>query len=115
MRKAALLLALSAGLTTTAGHADAALHAQLDQLADAVSAQVIADRRYLHQRPELSNREFETSKYLAKRLKALGYYDGEVDGNLGTSSKAAIVAFESRNGLNGTGEPSKVLLQHLRR
>ena len=73
MRKAALLLALSAGLTTTAGHADAALHAQLDQLADAVSAQVIADRRYLHQRPELSNREFETSKYLAKRLKALGY------------------------------------------
>ena len=52
---------------------------------------------------------------IQSRLKALGYYDGEVDGNLGTSSKAAIVAFESRNGLNGTGEPSKVLLQHLRR
>lgn len=52
---------------------------------------------------------------IQSRLKALGYYDGDVDGNLGTSSKAAIVAFESRNGLNGTGEPSKVLLQHLRR
>lgn len=51
----------------------AALHAQVDHLADTVEAEVIANRRYLHQRPELSNREFETEKYLVKQLKALGY------------------------------------------
>ncbi len=34
---------------------------------------MIANRRYLHQRPELSNREFETEKYLVKHLKAMGY------------------------------------------
>jgi amidohydrolase len=33
---------------------------------------VIEWRRYLHQHPELSNREFETAKYIANHLTALG-------------------------------------------
>lgn len=33
--------------------------------------QVIEDRRYLHQHPELSGEEFETSKYIRNRLEAL--------------------------------------------
>ncbi len=37
-----------------------------------VSPDVVAHRRYLHQYPELSNREFETAKYLAKQLRKLG-------------------------------------------
>jgi amidohydrolase len=51
----------------------AALRAQVDQLADTVEPEVIANRRYLHQHPELSDQEVETGKYLAKKLKALGY------------------------------------------
>jgi len=51
----------------------AALHARIDQLADAGEAEVIANRRHLHQHPELSNREFETEKFIVKQLKALGY------------------------------------------
>ena len=52
---------------------------------------------------------------LQTRLKQLGYYDGEVDGNLGSSSKAAIEAVQSRLGLAADGEPSTRLLQALRK
>lgn len=45
----------------------------LDDLVDGVTDQLITDRRYLHEHPELSNREFETSQYVAGRLKAMGY------------------------------------------
>jgi len=48
------------------------------------------------------------------RLKALGYYDGDVDGNLGSGSKAAIAAFQAQKGLKATGEPSHTVLQALR-
>ncbi|CAN7233008.1 lytic murein transglycosylase [Pararhizobium sp. LjRoot235] len=51
---------------------------------------------------------------LQSRLKSLGYYDGEVDGNFGTGSKAAIQAFQSRNGLAPDGEPTQHLLKALR-
>ena len=37
-----------------------------------VSEKVIKWRRHLHQNPELSNREFETAKYVAKHLRSLG-------------------------------------------
>ena len=51
---------------------DAALGAEVDRLARALAPSVIETRRYLHQHPELSNREVETGKYLAQRLRALG-------------------------------------------
>ena len=37
-----------------------------------VAAKVIAWRRDFHQHPELSNREFRTSKIVADHLRALG-------------------------------------------
>lgn len=37
-----------------------------------VEKKVIEWRRHLHEHPELSNREFETSKYIEKHLRALG-------------------------------------------
>ena len=37
-----------------------------------IEARVIEHRRYLHEHPELSNREFETAKYLERQLRALG-------------------------------------------
>jgi len=48
------------------------LHARLDALASRDIDTVIKDRRYIHQHPELSNREFDTSKYIAARARALG-------------------------------------------
>jgi membrane-bound lytic murein transglycosylase B len=52
---------------------------------------------------------------LQTRLKTLGYYDGEVDGNFGSGSKAAISAVQSRFGMQPDGEPSLPLLNALRR
>lgn len=37
-----------------------------------IEAQVIKWRHHLHQYPELSNREFETAKYIEKHMRALG-------------------------------------------
>jgi len=49
-----------------------ALHEELDRLAEQVESQVIAWRRDIHQHPELSNREFRTSKIVAEHLTGLG-------------------------------------------
>ena len=65
-----------------------ALHAKIDHLADVVEPEVIANRRYLHQRPELSNREFETQKYLVKQLKAMGY---EVQSGIAHTGVVAVL------------------------
>jgi membrane-bound lytic murein transglycosylase B len=52
---------------------------------------------------------------LQTRLKQLGYYSGEVDGNFGSGSKAAIQAVQSRMGMSADGEPSQSLLKALRK
>jgi len=51
---------------------------------------------------------------LQSRMKELGYYDGEVDGNFGSGSKAAISAIQKRLGMQQSGEPSQRLLEALR-
>lgn len=52
---------------------------------------------------------------LQNHLKELGYYDGKIDGLIGSSSRAAIEAFQKRNGLQQDGHPSKEVLSVLRR
>ncbi|KFJ57988.1 lytic murein transglycosylase [Brucella neotomae] len=52
---------------------------------------------------------------LQTHLKALGYYDGNIDGKIGATSRAAIEAFQQRNGLEPDGHPSKEVLSILRR
>ena len=84
-------LTLCAGLLAPAARAQddgAALRAQVEQLADAVTPEVIENRRYLHQHPELSNREFETGKYLVRHLKALGY---EVQSGIAHTGVVAVL------------------------
>jgi amidohydrolase len=44
----------------------------IDQKAAAILPQVIEWRRYLHQNPELSNREYKTAEFVAAYLKKLG-------------------------------------------
>ena len=67
-------LATSATYAQQAPRASAAspLASELDKLAAAVEPELLEWRRYLHQHPELSNREIETAKYVAARLKSFG-------------------------------------------
>lgn len=53
-------------------------------------------------------------KQLQQRLTAAGYDTGGVDGVLGSKSTNAITAYQQRNGLAVTGEPSLDLLRRLR-
>ena len=69
----AVLCVAPAALTFAAPASDLdALHKSIDKLADQVEPHVIANRRYIHQHPELGNRETETAAYIAEHLRALG-------------------------------------------
>lgn len=49
-----------------------ALSAEIDKLIGEAQPQLLEWRRHLHQHPELSNREVETAKYVAERLRSFG-------------------------------------------
>lgn len=68
----AVVLAASLLQPQTPPRPSPALAPEIDRLAAAVEPELLAWRRHLHQHPELSNREIETAKYLAERLKSLG-------------------------------------------
>ncbi len=54
---------------------------QIKEKANSYKDDVITIRRHLHQHPELSFKEFETSKYVCSKLDELGveYQDGVVE------------------------------------
>ncbi len=54
-------------------NADSGMDEEIDAAARALEDRVIAWRRDLHEHPELSNREFRTSKLLARHLRKIGY------------------------------------------
>lgn len=45
---------------------------KVSEKVDEIEPSVIQWRHHLHQHPELSNREFETAKYIEKHLRSLG-------------------------------------------
>ena len=57
------------GITT---YAQDKFKAKLNKKADKIEKEVIEWRRHFHQNPELSNREFKTSKKIAEQLRKLG-------------------------------------------
>jgi amidohydrolase len=67
----ALCVSLMALATLTGGAAES-LNDQVDQALTALQPKIIDWRRDLHRNPELSNREFRTSKIVADHLQALG-------------------------------------------
>ena len=73
MKKVFLLLlgALISG-ATIAQMDDSYLDRSFKADAESVDAKVIEWRRYIHQNPELSNREFKTGEYIAAYMKELG-------------------------------------------
>ncbi len=53
----------------------------VNDMLEKISSQLISDRRYLHQNPELSFQEFNTMKYICERLDSLGVsYRKEIAG-----------------------------------
>jgi amidohydrolase len=68
----ALLLAAVLAATGSRIAAQPSLHRDIDQRAAAIEQEMLSWRRYLHQHPELSNREVETAKYVADRLRSFG-------------------------------------------
>lgn len=48
------------------------LASEIDRRAAAIEQELLAWRRHLHQNPELSNREVETSKWIADKLRSFG-------------------------------------------
>ncbi len=55
----------------------------------------------------------EVVKKLQKKLKKLGYYTGEIDGDYGNGTKTAVKNFQKRNGLKVTGEANKKTISKL--
>ena len=50
---------------------------------------------------------------LQKRLKELGYYSGQVDGDFGPATEKAVIAFQKANGLTADGKAGKQTLEKL--
>jgi membrane-bound lytic murein transglycosylase B len=57
----------------------------------------------------------EEAKELQARLKNAGLYDGEIDGKIGSGSRAAIRSYQQRVGMEATGYASKKILARIRR
>jgi amidohydrolase len=69
---AVLLLLASMQPSAQKAVPSSALASEIDKLAAAVEPELLAWRRHLHEHPELSNRETETAKYVAERLRSFG-------------------------------------------
>ncbi|MFC4700787.1 amidohydrolase [Glaciecola siphonariae] len=74
MKFKSLYLGVCASLLSASLFAASAASAndEVEQKAIAIEPKVIEWRHHLHQYPELSNREFETAKYIEKHLRGLG-------------------------------------------
>jgi len=58
--------------------------------------------------------EEDERKELQTRLLKLGFYDGEIDGKIGSGSRKAIMAFQASAGLSQDGYASKRVLKRAR-
>ena len=52
---------------------------------------------------------------MQRQLAALGFYEGAIDGNIGSGSRAAISRFQERAGLNVDGAPSMDVYKALKK
>ena len=72
MRRHLLIVLVFAFAGTVEGQAVNRLQNEIDRRAKELESKVVAWRRDFHQNPELSNREFRTSKIVAEHLQKLG-------------------------------------------
>ncbi|HLL72533.1 MAG TPA: amidohydrolase, partial [Pyrinomonadaceae bacterium] len=79
----------AAASTSAATSSATTREARIAQAAEAMRAQLIAQRRDFHMHPELSNREERTARIVAERLKALGF--DEVRTNVARHGVVAVL------------------------
>ncbi|WPD24033.1 MAG: lytic murein transglycosylase [Candidatus Electrothrix scaldis] len=66
--------------------------------------------------PRPANALFAEEKFqLQELLHAKGFYDGAIDGDLGAGTRKGIKAFQSSVGMTPDGEPTRVVLEALRK
>ena len=103
----AVLVILGAILLTqmipTIGEVQLELSLTPPQMPDSVWAEVVNPAEPTPEPPLSSGSRGEKVEELQKRLQALGYYDGEIDGQFGPGTKAAVVDFQKNNGLDTDG------------
>ena len=75
----------------------------LPQMPDTVWAAVIDSSEPTPEPPLASGSRGEKVEDLQKQLKALGYYQGEIDGQFGPGTRDAVIAFQRNNGLDADG------------
>ena len=75
-------------LTCIPGFAQQNISALIEQKATAIQSKLVEWRRYIHQHPELSNREYKTGEYVAAHLRSLGL---EVQTNVAKTGVVAIL------------------------
>ena len=75
----------------------------LPQIPDSVWAGVINPSEPTPEPPLSNGSHGEKVEKLQQRLQELGYYDGEIDGQFGPGTKAAVVDFQKNNGLDTDG------------
>lgn len=66
------ILSLLLGVTSAIAQINPKLNSKIEQQAKELEPKLIEWRRYFHQHPELSNREFKTGAKIAEHLKSLG-------------------------------------------
>jgi amidohydrolase len=71
MKRTLILAGLMLAMVAKA-QVDPTVMTRINKQAQEIEPRMIEWRRFLHQNPELSNREFKTGKYLADFLKNLG-------------------------------------------
>jgi amidohydrolase len=72
MRRIALIVFSLLAVETAEGQTASRLQSEIDRRSKELEQKVVAWRRDFHQNPELSNREFRTSKIVAEHLQKLG-------------------------------------------
>jgi amidohydrolase len=97
MKQIIIILIISASCFATSAQVSATVQKKITDQAAQIEKKVIEWRRHIHQYPELSNREFKTSAYIAKHLASLGI---EIDTG---------VAHTGVVGLLKTGKPGPVI------
>ena len=88
MRHLILPLLLLGFLPVVQGQPSTALQETINKNADALLPKVVEWRRYLHEHPELGNREFKTMAYIADHCRKLGL---EVTTNVGKTGVVALL------------------------
>jgi len=70
---AVIILGAALIVAAPAGSEERAMSEEIAAAALEIEAQLIEARRWFHQHPELSNREVETGREIARRLREMGY------------------------------------------